>query len=71
MDRIEKQPPHSFGMFSGTTDISATSIASATTVTVTPITSPSDKPFYQPKPIKIVKYVCPNPDCGWECQKKE
>jgi hypothetical protein len=74
MDRIEKQPPRSFGMFSGVTDTSSTSIAStiATTITIAPSTPPPEDEFFErPEPIKIVKYVCSDPKCGWECQKRE
>jgi hypothetical protein len=75
MVRVEKQPPRSFDMFPGNIDTSATSIATViTTGTRTPTTAPPDVPLYRPepiRPIKIVKYVCSNPDCGWEFQKRE
>jgi ssDNA-binding Zn-finger/Zn-ribbon topoisomerase 1 len=66
MTRFEAQPARSFGMFSGFTDTTATSCTGTIT---TPTTVPPEHPPQLKKPIKIVKYVCPN--CRHEYQERE
>lgn len=68
MERVVRQSPRSFGMFSGFTDVTSTSVATSVTI-IPPSTHSPDESFQQPTRIRIVKYICPS--CGWECQKRE